>query len=262
MQFGVRLFSRVSGLALSLELCFACGCAPPSAKCPEQQDIAACAQSWALGEGTRAGSITSPETYMLLLAKGQSPPSQRSASTVCDRTSSILPAPAGDARIFLAVGGRLHVRDTSTATTRTVEGTDAALYLRELLAFEAAASPLRILVTARVKGEEKDSLWNVTIDGKSAIGQSRVKDGSIVRDSATFFATFATPRCEKKDTNCLVAQSVDGQWFVDLEPTRHAARKPYLSLGSSPVVDAAWDPGKKSLYVLLQCSPAGEGSRQ
>lgn len=243
---------RVLSCGATLVL-LSCSSGQRRAAAPDSTDETTRVVTWALGEGTRSGTLTSPETYLLLLPRGQSPPATRPATADCTSASSILPAPAGSARVFSAVRGRLHVRASVGTAEKPVDGTDAALSINDLLAFETASSPLKLLVLAQPAGEDVSSLWSIEVNDTGATGQSRLKDAGAFRESERFFSKYTAPRCQQGNASCLVIQSVDGQWYVDIEATRNGNRTPFLSLGAKATLDAAWQPGGTSVYLLLKC---------
>ncbi len=239
--------SRITGLSACLcLLSMACGGGARG----NQVDVAEVVE-WTSGEGTRLGAMPTPQTYMLLAPPGQLSTRPHGA---CTATSSLLPAPAGDSRVFTINDGQLHETSAPSASAKKLTGGDSVVVLKGLLAFQSASSPLKLVALARVQGQDVDSLWLVTVGPTTIIEESSLTSDEALVDRESFFRKYSAPRCKAAGAECLVIQTVNGQCSIDVESQRGAARTKLISLDAMTAIDAAWEPGGKSVYLLVRCN--------
>ena len=191
----------------------------------------------------------------VLASVGQRPSAGTRVTRGCIETSSFLPAPEGDPRIFFVVKGSLYVRLAPGQAPEPLEGSDPALSISRLLAWNAAASPLEVLVEARPHGVKAAEIWVVAIDDRTIVRQGRAPAGAAFADQASFFRTYRSPRWLSGGNQCLVLSEEDRQnSCLEVEPTRGKAREMVAELGELRARDVAWAAKDgKSLYFLVDC---------
>jgi hypothetical protein len=210
---------------------------------------------WALGAGARGDYPARADAFLLLLPKGKPIGSGVRLTPGCVHATSMLPGPAGDPRVFLVVDGELQVLRQEGARPERLAGGDPSLRLTRLLAFDAAASPLRILAAALPEGAAEEQIWSLTVANAALLQAAPAKADTVLASREAFFAAYNAPRCLPGGRLCLGLSSDGQQTYIDVESTRGAAPQSLLSVGSTDVRDVTWQPGgEPSLYLLVGCS--------
>jgi hypothetical protein len=189
------------------------------------------------------------------LDKGKRIDSGTRVTSNCVAATSMLPSPPPDTRIFLAVGGALHVVQRPGTSPEPLPGIDRSLRLTSLLAFRAAASPLQLLAAALPEGAAEEELWSITVSDATVLGAARVTDDPAFAHAQAFFAGYNAPRCLPGGRRCLMLSRDDQQTYVDIKPTRDARPQTVQELGGADIVDITWGPGEEAtFYLLVGCS--------
>jgi hypothetical protein len=209
---------------------------------------------WALGSDQLTGELPAGDRWLVVLP--MAPPFGRPQGVLpkCVSATGFLPAPAPDPRIFLQINGQIYVRRAPGEEPVLLSGSDPALGLTRLLAFDKHASPLEMLVAAKPEGAATEQLWQLTLEER-AIKEARLitLDRGFPSQEA-FFAAYNAPRCLEGGLRCL-SSSFDGQAsYVDVEEKRGQSRVTLQKLGEVRVADLAWAaPDGSSLYLLVPC---------
>jgi hypothetical protein len=175
-------------------------------------------------------------------------------------TSSFLPAPSGDPRIFFLINGMLHVQLERSRAARAaivaMKGAESYKDITRLLAFTAAESPLSLLVTARPINSSEEELWLVTVAERAILSVTRVNTPSSIGNRDEFFRAYRAPRCLVGGTSCIVLSSDSESMYIDVETKRGDSPTQLQPLGDVDARDAAWaSQDGSSLYLLLGCPP-------
>ncbi len=212
---------------------------------------------WALGSDQLTGELPAGDRWLVILPMPPSMGAPRGVLPKCVPATAFLPAPAPDPRIFFQINGQLHVRRAPGEEPVLLAGSDPALGLTRLLAFDKHASPLEMLVAAKPEGATTEQLWLLTLEDR-AIKEARLvteERGFPGQESQeAFFAAYSAPRCLEGGLRCL-SSSFDGQMsYVDVEEKRGQGRVTLQKLGETRVADLAWAaPDGSSVYLLVPC---------
>jgi hypothetical protein len=261
---------RPAGALAALML--GCSSSTPPATAPLDDKPVDSVMRWALGPTERAPRPRSGHAYLLLLPasaadppKQETPPPPPQGTRVTEKAipaESFLPAPPGESRFFFAASGRVtagQLKDGRVGVPTELEGADPALKVTHLLGFMAAASPLRLLVSAKPDGSARNQLWLFTVADRSITAADQVSDHPAFRTSKDFFNAFRVPRCLSSGQRCLVLEAVSGQVYLEVEPARDKPPELLLQLGRLETHDAAWASADgRSLYLLAGCPSPGD----
>jgi hypothetical protein len=209
---------------------------------------------WAIGSDQLTGELPAGDRWLVVLPMAPPYGGPRGVLQKCLPATGFLPAPAPDPRIFFQVDGQIYVRRAAGEDPVLMAGSDPALGLTRLLAFDKHASPLEMLVAAKPEGATTEQLWQLTLEEKS-IKQARLitADRGFPSQEA-FFAAYSSPRCLEGGLRCL-SSSFDGQVsYVDVEEKRGDGRTTLQRLGEARIADLAWaSPDGAALYLLVPC---------
>jgi hypothetical protein len=250
-------------------LMLGCSSSPPPGAAKLDEKPMDSVIGWALGPTVRAPRPRSGHAYLLL--RPTAPPDQETrppepmGTPVTEQAipaESFLPAPPGESRFFFAASGRVtagQLKNGRIGVPTALEGADTALKVTHLLAFMAAASPLRLLVSAKPRGSTRNQLWLFTLDDRSITAAEQVSDHPAFRTSEDFFNAFRVPRCLSSGQQCLVLEDVSGQLYLEVEPERGKQPELLQPLGQLEARDAAWASADgRSLYLLAGCPSPGD----
>ncbi len=250
-------------IALLALLALLAGCASVPASPASGTVSPASVIDWAAGPEHLGGGVPDDaDTYLLIVptetsaggAPADGAPAGSAPVTKCLHTSSFLPAPAGDPRIFFLVKGDLYVLRSAGQQPAPLQGNPLAIGVTRLLAFEKGASPSRLLVAAKPAGATAEQLWVLTVSDQAILQVTAAPEGRGLTGREAFFAAYRVPRCLDKDQRCLTTTSVQQATYVDVERVRGRDPKTLLKLGQVDVVDAAWASADgKSAYLLAVC---------
>jgi hypothetical protein len=233
------------------------GCVAPRHPAAPTSDGVMNALEWSLGAPSRVLNPPSADAYLLLLPKGKPLEQGMRQTSECNKTTSFLPGPFGDPRIFLSVEGRLYVRRAPGQASTPLESADPALKVRRLLAFVAAESPLALLVEAQPAGASSVQIWLFTVSEREIRSQERFDNDPSLQSEAAFFEKFRVPRCLEGPRDCLALSSDDHHYYLDVQPRRGQRPTLLQDLGVVDVRDAAWASADgQSVYLLVSCPPS------
>lgn len=254
---------RLSGL---LALLLLLGCPP---RVPPQTAPARVLE-WALGPQNLA-SPTSPDVFLVLVPKGNLAPKPAPALpptklfqggepgsaplrlSACLRATSVLPAPQNDGRIFLAVGGAVHVLHPPDETTTLLAGADPDVHVSHLLAFRKVADGLEILASVKLENKSELEIHSLVVNANGIL-RAGLADLRFESPSA-FFATYTVPHCTPDGESCLEISRDDEATFLESwSATGGAGFSPVTLAEAEGAQDAVWTPKNDgSIYVLERC---------
>jgi hypothetical protein len=209
--------------------------------------------SWACGPEQRTPEARG-DRRLLLLPSSQPLGSARPVLRSCLPVESFLPAPPPDERIFLLIGGRLHVR-VPGAEPVPLPGSDPDLGVTHLLAFTKHQSPLEMLVSAKPRGSSSWQLWTLALEDRAIQSAKEVAMDARFASKEAFFAAYTAPRCLEGGRRCLVPRWDGQRGYVEEEVFRDESSVTLEDLGGVRVADAAWASADGSqMYLLLPCN--------
>lgn len=209
---------------------------------------------WALGSDQLTGELPAGDRWLVVLPMQPSMGGPRGVLRRCLPATGFLPAPTPDPRIFFQVNGQIYVRRAPGEDPVLLAGSDPALGLTRLLAFDKHASPLEMLVAAKPEGATTEQLWLLTLEDRAIKEARLVTEDRVFPGQEAFFAAYNAPRCLEGGLRCL-SSSFDGQAsYVDVEEKRGQSRVTLQKLGDVRVADLAWAaPDGSSVYLLVPC---------
>lgn len=186
-------------------------------------------------------------------AAASSPPSTEPGSCGA-QLRSILPLPGQPGVVLLSNldGELLRYEDGEQRSMHLAPG---APPVGDILAIEAQASPLQLLVTNR----DGDELWVLEIGGDQVLTATHLVGGLAVSDRDAFLARYWAGRCTRDASDCLALVDAEQQRFVDRRTRPTAEPETVLDLGRALVADVRYaDPSGAWVYLLT--SNACEGA--
>lgn len=251
------LVSRTAGLCALLAtgavMFGAASCTPTRSRTPEQErdDVIA----WALGTDTRELMPPTGDGRLIRARKGSPVSTGTKVAETCAGATSFVPAPGGDPRFFYACKGRLHVGQDQVPVP--VEGLDESIYLRSLIAFGHARSPLELLAVASPKGSTQVYLLLLTLSERAVLASKPVRGRADFRDREAFFSAYRAPRCLQGGKQCLrIARPHDGECYLDVEEDGGRMTE-IQDVSHDAVRDVAWaSPDGTTLLWLVRTGSA------
>ncbi|HRI69841.1 MAG TPA: hypothetical protein PK156_36680 [Polyangium sp.] len=239
---------------LSMSFAMLLACAPTL---PQHASMGGLADTIALAEGAEHRFIETSNTKVhVVRGPFDAPPSEgKRLTSTCIYADALVPTPTGDDRIVLVSKGRLYQMPLQGGAIALLPGTEKnPLQVFRLLGFAKEQGEPRLLVTGK-RDTESEALWLVTV-GRTALGAvKRIDDTSASKSVQTFFSTYSSRRCVGGGASCLAIQSIYGEFYLDMEPTRGVQiMSPIQQLGTLDVRDVAWVPGSsKEVLWLVPC---------
>src|SRR5262249_1988923 len=103
-------------------------------------------------------------------------------------------------------------------------------------------------------GAAAEQIWTLTLEERAVQAARPVGGPGPFADQEAFFAAYHAPRCLDGGRRCLVPSADREAHYLDVEPTRGARPEPFVEVGATPALDAAWaSPDGRSIYLLLPC---------
>lgn len=214
-------------------------------------------KEWATGRKSRLAPGTGRADTALVLSSAAT--GQRTGQlTGCMKIADALPGPPTSRRVFLIIGGALHVldlaasegQDASPTPPTQVTGTPDHLLFAQLLFFDRRPQPTTLYSMMQAPSGRDRQLWSFVINGREATG-TRVRDTRAWQDQKTFFERFYVPRCRRDGTDCLVPTFDGSNTALDVEATAGAPRRPLGAPVAGDVRAASWHPDDRDSVLLL-----------